>query len=253
LKKNTKVSALAITLNEASTIKKLIEGVSFADEIIIVDSYSTDDTVAIANEYDNVKVIQREFNNFSDQKNFAISKASNDWIVFFDPDEEITKELVQEIKNTLQNPKSIAYYVKRRLYFMNKKIKYSGFQTDQVIRLFNKNYCKYNGQFVHETLSVNGKTAMLKACLPHHTYRSFEEYKQKLNNYNSLQAKMLFNKGKKATFFHLVFRPTYRFWNQYFMRRGILDGWEGFILAYINAHSVFNRYVKLRLLHKGMK
>lgn len=230
-----------------------LQSLDFADEIIIVDSYSTDDTVKLASAFEKVQVFERRFDDFSSQKNFAISKATNDWIVFFDPDEEITPILKKEILEVLENPKANAYAVRRQLYFMGKKIKYSGFQTDWVFRLFHKDFCCYNGSLVHERIETNGQTGRLKSRLPHHTYKSYEDYVGKLDRYSTLQAKTLFEKKKPVTYWHFLFRPAYRFWHQYLLRLGILDGKEGFILAYINAQSVFNRYVKLYLLNQGKK
>ena len=246
----TKISALAITLNEADVIENFIRQIDFADEIVIVDSFSTDDTVEIASKYDKVKVVQRKFDNFSEQKNFAISQAKNDWVIFFDPDEEVTDSLKDEILEVLKNPSAIAYLVKRQLYFMGKKIRYSGFQTDWVVRLFHKDHCRYNGALVHETIQTDGKTGRLKHRLPHHTYKSFDDYTGKLHRYSALQARMLYDKGKKPNLSHFLWRPFYRFWHQYLIRLGILDGKEGFILAYINAFSVFKRYVNLWLLYR---
>ena len=245
-----KISALAITLNEAEIIESFLESLWFVDEIIIVDSFSTDDTVALASKNKKVTVHQRAFDNFSTQKNFAISKAKNDLVIFFDPDEEITKPLAEEIVSTVKNPDSIAYFIKRELYFMGKRIKYSGFQTDWVVRLFNKNYCKYDGNLVHEVLETKGKTSKLKNRLPHHTYKSFDDYTGKLHRYSALQAQMLYEKKKKPTLFGFLFRPCYRFWHQYLIRLGILDGKEGFILAYINAFAVFKRYTNLWMLYR---
>ncbi len=253
LENHVKISALAITLNEADAIDMFIESLWFADEIIIVDSFSTDKTVAKASMHNKVTVYQRKFDNFSEQKNFAISKASNDWIVFFDPDEEITKELADELLITVKDPSAVAYFVKRELYFSGKRIKFSGFQTDWIIRLFHKGYCKYNENLVHETIQANGKTKKLKTRLPHHTYKSFDDYTGKLYRYSALQAKMLYDKGKRPNLFNFLFRPWYRFWHQYLIRLGILDGKEGFILAYINAFSVFKRYVNLWLLYRNIK
>lgn len=250
MENSVKISALAITLNEAEVIENFVKSLWFADEIIIVDSFSTDATVALASQHEKVKVVKRKFDNFSEQKNFAISQATNDWVVFFDPDEEITKAMADEVLKTLATPKAIAYFVKRELYFMGKRIKYSGFQTDWVIRIFNKNHCSYDGNLVHETLDANGATAKLKTRLPHHTYKNFDDYTGKLHRYSALQARMLYDKGKKPNLFHFLFRPCYRFWHQYILRLGILDGKEGFILAYINAFSVFKRYVNLWLLYR---
>ncbi|HLV91776.1 MAG TPA: glycosyltransferase family 2 protein [Aequorivita sp.] len=245
-----KISALAITLNEAHNIERYIKSLWFADEIIIVDSFSTDETVSLASKYENVIVHQRVFDNFSAQKNFAISKAKNDWVTFFDLDEEVPDSLAKEILSVAKNPKAIAYFVKRDYNFMGKRIKYSGFQTDYVIRFFNKNFCEYNSNLVHETIEANGKTAKLKHTSPHYTYKSFDHYTGKLHQYSKLQAQMLFEKGKKPNLYHFLFRPWYRFWHQYIVRLGILDGKEGFILAYVSAFSVFKRYVNLWLMNR---
>lgn len=247
-----KITALAITLNEAHNIEAYIESLWFADEIVIVDSFSTDKTVSLASKYGKVTVFQRVFDNFSAQKNFAISKAKNDWVTFFDLDEEITAALANEIVETLKNPTAAAYSVKRDFYFMGKRIKYSGLQNDFTVRFFNKNHCRYNTNLVHETLEVDGKTEILKNSLPHHTYKSFDDYTSKMHKYSALQAEMLFAKGKKPNYYHFLFRPFYRFWNQFIFRLGILDGKEGFVLAYVSAFSVFKRYVNLWLLHRNL-
>ena len=245
-----KITALAITYNEAAHIEGFIKSLDFADEILIVDSFSEDDTVRIAQDYEKVKVIQRPFEDFSDQKNFAIEQASHPWVLFFDPDEEITPALKEEILLAVANPKYDAYQVRRQFFFMGKKIKYSGFQTDWVVRLFKKDSGRYNGRLVHETLDVNGTVGKLKTRVPHHTYTGMDDYTGKLHRYAALQAQMLYEKKKRPTLFHFFFRPFYRFWHQYLLRLGILDGKEGFILAYINAFSVFKRYTNLWLLYR---
>tara|TARA_R100000935_G_scaffold21876_2_gene40418 strand:- start:77157 stop:77918 length:762 start_codon:yes stop_codon:yes gene_type:complete len=250
LEHTVKISALAITLNEADNVDGFVQRLSFADEIIIVDSFSNDETVAKARKHKNVTVFERTFDNFSAQKNFAISKATNDWVVFFDLDEEVTPQLAEEITTTLKNPSAIAYFVKRDFYFMGKRIKYSGLQNDWVIRMFHKQYCNYNDNLVHETLEANGETAKLKQTLPHHTYKDFDDYTGKMHKYSALQAKMLYEKKKKPTLYHFLFRPYYRFWHQFIFRLGVLDGKEGFILAYVSAFSVFKRYVNLWLLYR---
>ncbi len=252
-KNRLSISAVCITLNEEQWIKRYIESLWFVDEIILVDSFSTDNTVEIASQYDQVKVFQRKFDNFSAQKNFALSKAKHAWVTFFDLDEEIPEPLVKEIIYTFESsPKEVAFLVKRNIIFMGKALRYSGFQTDWVVRFFNKENCTYNN-LVHERLDCNGNTGKFKTLVPHHSYKSFDDYTKKLYQYSSLQAQMLFDKGKKATYFHFLFRPAYRFWHQYLIRLGVLDGKEGFILAFINAYSVFRRYVTLYLLNRGIK
>ncbi len=245
-----KISALAITFNEEENVKRYVQSLSFADEIIFIDSQSTDHTVMYAREL-GVQVIEREFTNFSEQRNFAINHAKNDWIVFFDLDEIITKDLEQEIVNTLTNPISeVAFLVKRNFFFMGKKIQFGGWQNDKAVRLFNKNFCEYNGNLVHEEIKADGKIGVLKNGLNHYSYKSFDNYNDKLNLYSKLQAENLYNKKVKPNAYHLIFRPIYRFLWQYIFRLGILDGKEGFILAYIHSFSVFKRYLQLWMLYR---
>lgn len=244
------ISALAITYNEESNIESYIESLSFADEIIIVDSFSTDKTVELAKKH-NVKIVQRAFDNFSNQKNYAISLAKNNWVLFFDLDEKISEPLAKEIVSIVNSKNPLkAYKVKRNFIFMNKRIKYSGFQTDAVVRLFNKNDCKYNKNSVHETIETSEKIGILKNTSDHNSYKGFDNYNQKLSQYSKLQAEQLLKKNVRPNMHHFLFRPWYRFMNQYFFRFGFLDGKEGFILAYLSAFSVFKRYIQLWLMYR---
>jgi glycosyltransferase involved in cell wall biosynthesis len=252
LEKPTKISALAITLNEAHNIEGYLNSLWFADEIVIVDSFSSDETVALASKNKKVRVYQRTFENFSAQKNFALSKARHPWVTFFDLDEEVTPALAEEIVAISKNAKAIAFFVKREFHFMGKRIKYSGLQHDYVVRFFNKEHCRYNANLVHETLDTDGPTETLKNTLPHYTYKSFDDYTAKAHRYSELQAEMLYKKGVRPTYYHFLFRPFYRFWNQFIFRLGILDGKEGFILAYVSAFSVFKRYVNLWLRYRKL-
>jgi len=247
------ISALAITYNEEHHIESYIESLSFADEIIIVDSFSTDKTVALAQKH-NIKVIKRKFKNFSDQKNFAISQAKNDWVVFFDLDEKVSPQLAKEIVDTVNSKNPLkAYRVKRSFNFMGKRIKYSGFQTDVAIRLFNKNYCKYNGKAVHETIETKEEVGQLKHEADHQTYKSFDNYNEKLSKYSKLQAEELYKKNVRPNLYHFLFRPWYRFMHQYFLRLGFLDGKEGFIISYVHAFSVYKRYIQLWALYRNIE
>lgn len=247
-----KITALAITYNEEENVKRYVESLSFADEIIFVDSQSTDKTIEIAEQM-GVKVIQRKFDDFSNQRNFAIEQANNDWILFFDLDEIISPALEKEIKLTLENPKDIAaFYIKRNFYFMGKRIKYGGWQNDKAIRLFNKNQCQYNG-LVHELVKSSGKTSVLKNKLDHFSYKNFDNYNDKLNLYSKLQAENLYKLKKKPNLYHFFIRPTYRFLWQYIFRLGILDGKEGFILAYVHSFSVFKRYLQLWMMYRKIE
>jgi glycosyltransferase involved in cell wall biosynthesis len=249
----SKITALAITLNEEENIKQYVESLSFADEIIFVDSNSTDKTVAIAESL-GVTVLKRDFDNFSNQRNFAISHAQNDWIVFFDLDEIVTPKLKAEIISVTTSPSDcVAYYVKRNFYFLGKLIKYGGWQSDKAIRVFNKSFCKYNGNLVHEVVAANGKVGFLKERVDHFSYKSFDNYNNKLNLYSKLQAESLYVKNKRPNAYHFFIRPKYRFFWQYIYRLGFLDGKEGFILAYVHAFSVFKRYLQLWMMYRKIE
>lgn len=244
------ISALAITYNEEEHIERFIKSLSFVDEIIIVDSGSTDRTVALA-EKCNTKVYKRDFDNFSAQKNFALEQASHDWIVFFDLDELISDDLANEIKTKISNAIDVsAFNVKRNFYFIGKRIKYSGFQNDEVVRVFKKSKCAYGKNLVHETLEVNGNTETLKHKSDHYSYKNFDGYNEKLTRYSKLQADMLYNQNVRPKFYHFTLRPLWRFFHQYVIMLGFLDGKEGFILAYLSAFAVFKRYLFLWTMYR---
>jgi len=247
-----KITALGITLNEEKNIEKFIQDVSFADEIIIVDSFSTDRTQEIISKHQNVKLLKRKFDNFAYQKNFAIEQASHEWIIFFDLDERISPELRNEILLTVNSENPLdAYWMYRRFYYLNRHIKYSGWQKDKAVRLFKKNKCFYNPvKLVHETLISESKIGVLKNKLDHFSFNSVESYEKKLDFYAHLQAEELFKKGQKPSFFHFYVKPAYRFFNHYILKLGILDGKAGFIISKIYADYVFKRYKYLKELRK---
>jgi glycosyltransferase involved in cell wall biosynthesis len=246
------ISAIAITYNEEQNIERYIESLSFADEIVIVDANSTDKTAELAIQL-GVKLITNDFVNFSSQKNFAIQQASHDWVVFFDLDEMISPELALEIKNKVGSNNDVkAYKVKRINYFMGKKITYSGFQNDYVVRLFHKKYCTYDNNQVHETLKVKGSIEKLKNNCDHYTYKNFDTYNEKLSRYSKLQAQTLFEKNVRPNLYHFLVRPLYRFMHQYILRLGFADGKEGLILAYLSGFSVFKRYLFLWVIYRNI-
>ncbi len=245
-----KITALAITFNEEENVERYVSSLSFADEIIFVDSQSTDKTIEIATKL-GVKVIQRKFDDFSNQRNFAISQAQNDWIIFFDLDEIMTPELEKEIKKRIScQSEKVAFFVKRNFFFLGKHMRFGGWQNDKAIRLFNKNHCKYNGNLVHEVIKTLGKTGKLKNSVNHYSYKNFDNYNDKLNLYSKLQAENLYAKNIKPNLYHFFIRPFYRFIWQYLFRLGFLDGKEGFILAYVHSFSVFKRYLQLWMMYR---
>lgn len=248
-----KFSAIVITKNEAHNLSSLIRNLSFADELVIVDSFSTDETKTIVKEHPQVKFIQRKFKNYSDQRNFAIEQASNDWVLFVDADERIPKALQSEIYEALHSGKSDnAYEIYRQFYFANTPLKYGGFQTDRVIRFFNRNHASYNSEkLVHETLYFKGELVTFKTKLLHYSYQNFDSYKGKMIAYARLRAEELFRKKVTPNFYHFYVKPAYRFFHHFITRRGFLDGKAGYTMAKLNAYGVKQRYVVLKELISG--
>jgi glycosyltransferase involved in cell wall biosynthesis len=244
------LSLLIITLNEEANLIELLADLDFADEVIVVDSYSSDKTEAICKLYKNVKFIQNHFENFTSQRNFAISQAKNDWILFLDADERLTPDLKNEILGTLQtNTIYSAFLFYRTFMFKNEVLHFSGCQTDKIYRLFNKNFAKYTTErLVHEKLDVKGKTSIFKNKLIHYSYSDYQTFKAKLVNYGKLKAKEKFIKGIKPTLFRQIFHPAYNFLYNYIIRLGFLDGKKGIIICYLNANSVSVRYRELKRL-----
>jgi glycosyltransferase involved in cell wall biosynthesis len=240
-----KLTAIIPTFNEETNIEAAIESVSWADEILIIDSISHDKTLELA-EKKGVRVIQRKFDNFSAQKNFAIEKATYDWILVLDADERITEELKNEILLTLKNPGAIAYWIPRQNFLGKKKIRFSGWQNDKCIRLFHRKYAKYNGRFVHEEIQASGSIGKLKNPLLHYTYKNDELYAKKLNLYSKLKAEEWYQSGKKYNPLMQVLNSAYRFFKHYILHFGFLDGKEGFTIARHNMKAVWNRYENLK-------
>lgn len=248
---NKKLSALIITLNEEDRIEKLIANLDFADEIVIVDSFSTDNTVALIKKHPQVKLIQHPFENFSKQRNFALEQISNDWVLFIDADEIIPENLKLEIQAKLENPNDcVAFKTYRQFYFKNQPLNYSGWQTDKVYRFFNKNHVFFEPtKFVHETLNVTGKTETLQHKLVHYSYKNYSDYKTKMKRYALLRAQELHAKNLKPNCFHFHIKPLYRFLNHYIIRLGFLDGKNGLTICKLNAYGVKQRYVELKKLN----
>ena len=242
------LTALIITYNEEGNMASVLENLNFANEILVVDSFSTDRTIEIASTFKNVKVIQHPFKNYAEQRNYAISLASNPWLLFIDADERLTPALMKEIAQILQqNDSHSAYYFYRTFMFKNTKLHFSGWQTDKIFRLFKKEKAQYTLQkIVHEKLVVNGTTGKLKNKLIHFSYKDYSSYKQKMVYYGKLKAIEEFNKGTKPSFFHFYIRPLYQFVYQYIIRLGILDGKNGITICYLNALSVFVRFQELK-------
>ncbi|WP_282161352.1 glycosyltransferase family 2 protein [Ulvibacterium marinum] len=247
-----KISALIIAYNEIGYIERCINSISFADEIIVVDSYSTDGTYEFLQNHPKVKVIQHPFSNFTLQKSFALKQASYDWILFLDADEVVSSELKSEIIDTVNGDMGhAAYWFYRKFMFQDSPLHFSGWQTDKNYRLFRKSKARFSDKkIVHETLVVDGTCGILKEKLTHYCYKNYEDYKAKMLKYGRLKAKEDFYRERRFSFLSLIFKPLWKFFNHYFLRLGILDGKNGIIICYLNALSDLERYRELKKLEK---
>ena len=239
-----------ITYNEVNHINAVIENLRFADEIIVVDSFSTDGTLEKLEKMESVKVIQHTFKNFAEQRNFAIKQASGNWLFFMDADERLTSKSQEEILNVTQSNTEIkAFKIKRNFMFNNKKMRFSGLQTDQVLRLFKKEVAKYReDKLVHELLDYNGKYGILKHKMLHYSFSDYKSYKKKTEHYGRLKAEELYKNGKRPNWFHFYMKPAYKFVSNYILRLGFLDGKEGYTICYLNGYGVYYRYQVLKSL-----
>jgi len=248
--KNQQITALVITFNEMGYIERCIDSVSFADEIIVVDSYSTDGTYEYLQAHPKVKVIQHPFVNFTSQKAFALAQAAHNWILFLDADEIVPDALRMEIEATVEAPEPhAAYWFYRKFMFQNEELHFSGWQTDKNYRLFQKDKAKFSDRkIVHETLEVDGTSGILSEKLVHYCYKNHEDYKAKMLHYGRLKAKEDFYREKKFNYFFYCVKPAWKFFNHYILRLGILDGKKGITICYLNALGVLERFKELKRL-----
>tara|TARA_B110000977_G_scaffold196745_1_gene277767 strand:+ start:529 stop:1275 length:747 start_codon:yes stop_codon:yes gene_type:complete len=236
------------TYNEEGYIEDALKSVAFADEIILIDSFSEDATVLLATPLVS-KVISREFDNFSNQKNEALKQAKGQWVLFLDADERVSKSLEKEIIDTIENSVHSGYKINFPHFYMNRFL-YN--HSDDVLRLVKREGAYYMGE-VHEKLQCQGSVGKLKNKMLHYTYKDLHSYLTKKERYAWFQAKQQYAKGKRATWMHLWFKPMFRFFKSYIIKGGYRDGIPGLTVAGVNAYGVFQRYVKLRLLYKSME
>lgn len=243
-----KISGLIITHNEEKNIREVLGCFHFCDEIIVVDSFSTDKTVEIAQSFPGVKVVQHAFENFSKQRNKALSYASHDWVLFLDADERILPNLEEEILQTIHHNKSKdAYYFYRLFFFNGKPIRFSGTQNDKNFRLFRKSKAYYTeDKLVHETLKVDGEIDCLNNKLLHYSFDDYPSYKNKMIHYGELKAQELFLKGKKYSAFTKWIKTSFKFLKSYVFRLGFLDGKNGFYLCYLQSLSTYITYSRFK-------
>lgn len=244
------LTVIFTTYNEEHNIDEAILSVlDWTDEIIVVDSFSTDQTAVILKKYD-IKLLQRKYNGPADQKNWAIPQAKNEWVLLMDADERATPEMCAEITNILSRggeTRFDCYWIGFRHYFMDKPVNYSGWQNDKTIRLIRRDICRYNDNRVHEEIRRTGdmKVGFLCSKFEHYTFRDLHHFIAKQERYANWSALDHEKKTGRVTYFHLFLKPFARFFKHFILKRGFLDGHVGVIIATVAAWSVFLRYVKI--------
>jgi len=251
-----KISAVIITYNEEKHIENCIQSVlEIVDEIVVVDSYSNDGTHKLSMKYD-VQFIEHEFEGHVEQKNFAVSQATHNIILSLDADEALSENLKFKIKNIKSDWQADAYAFNRLSKFENKWIRHCGWYPDRKIRLFDRTKSHWGGKNPHDTIIMDSgsQVILVNSDILHTPYDSIEDYISKTNSFSSISAKSSFENGEKCTIlFHVVLKPFYTFIEKYFIRLGILDGYQGFIISIISSFGKFQQYHKLYNLNKDMR
>jgi len=250
------ISAVIITYNEEDNIARCLESLRrVADEIIVLDAFSTDRTVEIARSKGAI-VKQRYFSGYIQQKNSAISLASNDYVLSLDADEALDETLANSILDEKANFPANAYSMNRCTNYCGKYIRNGTWYPDKKIRLFNKRVACWGGIDPHDKIELKGdntRVQHLKGDILHYSFPSLEEHLEKNNKYSSISARALHAKGKKSNWFKILVNPFWAFFHGFIIRQGFLDGYHGFVIAVNSAHGTFLKYIKLYELQQGQK
>lgn len=247
-----KITVVIITLNEERNIERCLKSVEkIADEIIVVDSFSDDNTELICNKF-NVRFIKQSWLGYAEQKNYANSLALNDWIFSIDADEELSVQLTESILKIKTGPElKEAYSLNRLNNYCSKWIKHSGWYPDKKVRLFNRKFVKWSGNYVHEVPEIadDFNIVFMKGDLLHYSYNSKAEHLKQTEKYAVLSAMQAYDKGKRSSVLKMIAGPAWRFFRDYFIKAGFLDGKAGFEICKISARSTYIKYKTLADLH----
>jgi len=243
------LSAVLITHNAGALIERCLASVAFADEILLVDSGSSDDTLAIAERH-GARVVQHAWLGFGPQKQFAVESAANDWVLCLDADEQVSDALKKSIVDALRAPSAEAYQFARRNRFLGRWLSHGEGYPDWSVRLYHRAHARWSDDPVHEKVVVDGAVEKLTGDLLHDSAESLHRYLEKQNRYTSLQAERLHERGRAAGIAQLVISPLARFVKFYVFRLGFLDGVPGLIHIAIGCMNSFNKYAKLIALNK---
>ena len=245
-----KISATVITFNEEADIAGALASLAWADEIVVIDSGSTDRTVEVCREYTR-NIFSRAWTGYVDQKNFAVEKAAHDWIFSLDADERVSPELEREIEGLRdETPPRAGFRIPRAAFFMGRWIRHGDWYPDYQLRLFDRRHGRWQGGRVHESVRLDSQPGFLKGEIRHFTYRSLSDYLRRLEVYSALAAEDYRERGKTSTPLKMALNPAVTFAKAYGLKGGFLDGAPGLMVAVMGAVSVFFKYAKLYELQR---
>ena len=245
-------SAVIITLNAATQLAPCLQSVAFADEILVVDCGSDDDTLMLAEKY-RARVVHQDWLGYGAQKQFAITQARHDWVLCLDADERVSEPLHAAIEMALTSPAAQGFEIARRNRFLGRWLKHGEGYPDWSLRLFHRGHGHWSNDSVHEKVALDSAVARLRGDLMHESGEDLAAYLDKQNRYTTLQAEALFNQGKRARIVQLILSPWLRFIKFYVLRLGFLDGVAGFTHIAIGCHNSLMKYAKLMALEKGKR
>ena len=245
------LSVILITKNEAANIRACIESVQWADEIIVVDSGSTDDTVAICREL-GAQVHEHDWPGFGMQKNRALEYATKEWVLSLDADERVTPELRAELIQAMQETSAQGFYLPRLSQFCGRFVHHSGWYPDHVLRLFRRGAGRFSDSLVHESVLLTGSTAKLRNPLLHFSYRNKEDVERKVAHYSTAAAQQMYRSGRRSNWLDASIRGGWAFVRTYVLRLGVLDGSAGWNVARMNARTTYQKYRKLEALRASL-
>ncbi|MGO9614694.1 MAG: glycosyltransferase family 2 protein [Dissulfurispiraceae bacterium] len=248
MRNKIKLSVAIITRNEEKNIVACLKSVSFADDIVVVDSGSTDRTVEIAKDF-GTRIFIEQWKGYGPQKNSTIEKCVNDWVLILDADERLAAEAIESVIEVLKRPTAAAYALKRRNYLHGKWIKHSGYWPDKQIRLVNKTMGTFHSA-IHEKWVAEGPVKELDVCIEHFGFESYSDMLRTLDDYSTIIAKDLFSSGRRANFSSPVYHGIGMFLKIYLFELGLLDGMDGLVIAITKAGGSFFKYAKLLELQR---
>lgn len=238
------LSVILITYNEAARLRDTLNAVAWADEIVVVDSGSTDGTVEIAREFTDKVLVTEDWPGFGPQKNRALDMATGDWVLSIDADERVTPALAEEIRTMLAAPKADVFALPRLSSFLGRPMRHGGWWPDEVVRLFRRGSARFSDDVVHERLVFSGKFLSLREPLEHDSIRNLEQMLDKINRYSSAGAERMAKAGKHSSLGAAIGRGVWAFVRVYLLKRGFMDGAEGFIMAVSSAESAYYKHLK---------